>query len=116
MKEVDANLEISRFIKKRRAKSVTTCKKEEVTDKPVPWYKRPLTSDEFSIKLAKNKRYYARHNEWKYNIWVGPYNNVDDVNTIVKSYVTESLKGSLSKKLYNEGIHSVIIDNPDEFF
>jgi hypothetical protein len=37
------------------------------------------------------------------------------VKSIIDSYVVESLKNDLSKK-YDKNIHSVIIDNPEEFF
>jgi hypothetical protein len=112
---MDDKLEISKFIKKRKAKSVDITKKEDTADKPTPWYRRPLKADEFISKLAKNGRYYARHNEWGKTIWIGPYKDIKDVNNIIKSYVIESLKGSLSRK-YNEEIHSVVIEDPDDFF
>ena len=112
---MDDKLEISKFIKKRKAKSADIPKKEDTADKPTPWYRRPLKADEFISKLAKNGRYYVRHNEWGKTIWIGPYKDIKDVNNIIKSYVIESLKGPLNRK-YNEEIHSVIIEDPDAFF
>ena len=117
MSEIEDRNEMSNFIKKRRAKNsfVKPVSVEPVSAKPAPWYKRPLSKEEFSHKLAKNGRYYVRHNEWSSHVWIGPYRNIEDVKTIINSYVVESLKNDLSKK-YDENIHSVIIDNPEEFF
>jgi hypothetical protein len=116
MSEIDDKIEISNFINKRRKKlSVTNPSIEPITDKPTPWYKRPLDKSEFRHKLAKNGRYYIRHKEWGERTWIGPYKSIEDVKAIVDSYVVESLKGSLDRK-YDESIHSVIIDNPEAFF
>jgi hypothetical protein len=117
MSEIEDRNEMSDFIKKRRAKNsfVKPVSVEPVSAKPIPWYKRPLGKEEFSHKLAKNGRYYVRHNEWSSHVWIGPYRNMEDVKSIIDSYVVESLKNDLSKK-YDENIHSVIIDNPEEFF
>ena len=117
MSEIDDRNEISTFIKKRRAKNsfVKPASVEPVSAKPIPWYKRPLAKEEFSHKLAKNGGFYVRHHEWLTNVWIGPYRNMEDVKAIIDSYVVESLKSSLYKK-YDENIHSVIIDNPEEFF
>ena len=112
MTEEERKLEISRFFKKREGKISIN---HQVTELNVPWYKRPLDKSEFSYKLAKNGRYYARHNEWGKRIWIGPYKDVSDMTAIIDSYITESLKGSLDRK-YDESIHSVVIDNPEEFF
>jgi hypothetical protein len=114
MSEIDDKIEISNFISKRRAR-ITKPEIKPLTDKPTPWYKRPLDKSEFSHKLAKNGRYYVRHKEWGERVWIGPYRNINDVNAIIDSYVVESLKGSLDRK-YDESIHSLIIDNPEEFF
>ena len=116
MSEIEDRIEISNFINKRRTKqSIAKPGIEPITDKPIPWYKRPLEKSEFSHKLAKNGRYYIRHKDWGKLVWIGPYRNIEDVNAIVDSYVVESLKGPLDRK-YDDSIHSVIIDNPEEFF
>ena len=105
---------ISDFLNKRRERQSV-----KPTGVPLPsiapWYKRPLDKNEFSYKLAKNGRYYVRHKEWSARTWIGPYKEVKDANSIIESYVVESLKGPLDKK-YSSDIHSVIIDNPAEFF
>lgn len=117
MSEIDDRREISNFIKKRRVKAseVKTDSVEPVTTKPLPWYRRPLDKSEFSHKLAKNGRYYVRHKEWSESVWIGPYRNIEDVKAVVDSYMVESLKNNLEKKC-DSSIHSVIIDNPEEFF
>ena len=105
---------ISDFLTKRKARHSV-----KVTEVPTPsiepWYKRPLDKSEFSYKLAKNGRYYVRHKDWSNRTWIGPYKEVKDVDSIIESYVVESLKGPLDKK-YSSDIHSVIIDNPADFF
>jgi hypothetical protein len=112
MTDEEKKLEISRFFKKREKKISVN---HQVSELSVPWYKRPLDKGEFSYKLAKNGRYYARHNEWSSRVWIGPYKDADAVNEAINSYVIESLKGSLDAKCYGN-IHSVVIDNSDEFF
>ena len=117
MSEIEDRNEMSNFIQRRRAKNsfVKPVSVEPVSAKPAPWYKRPLGKEEFIHKLAKNGRYYVRHNEWSGHVWIGPYRNMEDVKAIIDSYVVESLKNTLCAK-HNENIHSVIIDNPEEFF
>lgn len=115
MDDTERRLEIYKLMKKRRDREITPQMTEPTIQTPVPWYKRPLTKEEFSYKLAKNGRYYVRHKDWSEKVWIGPYRNTEDIKAVVQSYVTESLKGSLMRK-YDESIHSVIIDNPKEFF
>ena len=117
MSEIDNRKELSDFFKKRRAKTSTVkvASIEPITSKPLPWYRRPLDKSEFSYRLAKNGRYYVRHKEWSNCVWIGPYRNVEDIKAIVDSYVMESLKNNLERKC-DSSIHSVIIDNPEEFF
>lgn len=112
MTSEDRKLEMSKFFRKRENKISV---KHPVSETKVPWYRRPLDKSEFTYKFAKNGRYYARHNEWSKRVWIGPYKDISDVNSIIDSYVTESLKGSLNRG-YNEEIHSVIIEDPEEFF
>ena len=117
MSEIDDRKELSDFINKRR-KRVTIKEPEvlvELSPEKMPWYKRPLQKNEFRYKLAKNGRWYVRHKEWSPTIWVGPYADMWIAERIIESYVTESLKSTLDKKI-NSDIHSVIIDNPSEFF
>ena len=117
MSEIEDRVEISKFINKRRvhAKHSTQEIVTPITDKPTPWYKRPLTETEFRHKLAKDGRYYIRHKEWGERTWIGPYRNMTDVDAVIKSYVTESLKGPLDRR-YDNSIHSIVVDNPEEFF
>jgi NAD(P)H-nitrite reductase large subunit len=114
MSEIEDRQELSAFIKKRRKKAEIT--PVVVTKETfVPWYKRPLDKSEFSYKLAKNERYYVRHKEWGRTTWIGPYRTLESVNDVIESYVIESLKTTLDKKVHSN-VHSVTIDNPEEFF
>ena len=118
MNEFEAKNELSKFINKRRkadSRLVIKNSQDSASLHNIPWYKRPLDKNEFKHKLAKNGRYYVRHQEWSDRVWIGPYRDISDVNAIIESYVVESLKNTLDKK-YNESIHSVIVDNPAEFF
>lgn len=117
MNEISTREEIYAFIQRRKAKinSVGVKPVETVEVKQLPWYRRPLDKSEFRYKLAKNGRYYVRHKEWGNTTWIGPYTTVDAAERIIESYVVESLKDTLDKKT-DSGIHSVIIDNPEEFF
>ena len=117
MSEIEGKDEIYAFIQRRKAKiNHVGIKPVEATEvKHLPWYRRPLDKSEFRYKLAKNGRYYVRHKEWGNTVWIGPYTTVDVVEKIIESYVVESLKDTLDKKT-DSSIHSVIIDNPEEFF
>lgn len=117
MSEIEDRQEISAFLQRRKAKIAKVQVKplEEITHKPTPWYRRPLQSSEFRFKLAKDGNYYVRHKEWGITTWIGPYESLTAVDDVIQSYVVESLKDSLDKKVDNS-VHSVIIDNPEEFF
>ena len=116
MSEIEDRKALSDFINRRRKKSISISEDMGgLTMDKMPWYKRPLQKNEFRYKLARNGRYYVRHKEWSPTIWVGPYADIGAAETIIDSYVIESLKSALDKKL-NSNIHSVIIDNPSEFF
>ena len=107
---------ISDFITKRKTIKKVEMPEVQSIDK-VPWYKRPLEKGEFKYRLAKNGKYYIRHNEWSEVVWIGPYNNPSEVESIVNSYIEESLKNPLDRKFLNHGVvHSVTIDNPSTFF
>jgi hypothetical protein len=117
MSEIEDRQEISAFLKRRKAKiaKVQATPLQEITPKPTPWYRRPLQSSEFRYKLAKDGNYYVRHKEWGRTTWIGPYEDMTAAETVIQSYVVESLKDSLDKKV-DSSVHSIIIDNPEEFF
>ena len=109
------------FINKKRKKAETKRVGVAVPsihsdNKPLPWWKRPLEADEFTSKLAKNGRWYVRHKEWSKNTWIGPYKEHSSCQGIINSYVLRSLECNLIGKTLPNGIHSVIIDNPKDFF
>ena len=107
---------IAAFVLKKRAireisLNSTENKKEE---KPTPWYMRPLSADEFTIKRGKDENYYLQHKEWSKRTYVGPYYTRFMAEDIVKRYVKESLKGPLHMKPSND-IHSILIENENFF-
>lgn len=103
---------IAEFVRRKRKVEV---KELEIKEVKVPWYKRPIERTAFTIKKAKDGKFYAQHNEWSKRVWIGPYQTEDTTNKIIDSYVMESLKGSLDKKLSNS-VHSVVIEDGDKFF
>lgn len=117
MNDIERKTEFSRLMGKRREKETAVHTKDIGVTLPTPWYKRPLEKGEFTHRLAKNGRYYVRHKEWSERVWIGPYKNLDDVEAIVDSYIVQSLSSSLDKVGSNSStVHSVVIDNPEDFF
>lgn len=104
---------LGNFIKNRR-KNV---KEETLADRmsKLPWYRRQLDKEEFTYRQGKDGRYYVQHHEWHETIYVGPYKSVNEAEDIIDSYVTESQKIHLDKKL-DSRIHSVKIENLEDFF
>ena len=85
-------------------------------EKPkLPWYKQPIEREAFSYKEAKNGKLYMRHREWSEKIWIGPYNTPQDINSVINSYILESLKAPLDRKR-DSNVHSLIIENETDFF
>lgn len=115
MSDINDKSALTLFINKRRKPTSLEIPRPTVVQEKLPWYKRPLERSEFMFRLAKNGRYYIKHKEWGKGIWIGPYTNVVDVEAIIASYLTESLKTTLDKKV-NSNIHSVIINDEKEFF
>jgi hypothetical protein len=117
MNEIENKSELSQFIKKRRKPTSLEITKPvtHVTQEKLPWYKRPLERTEFTSKMARNGNYYIRHKEWGKGIWIGPYTCVADVEKVITSYLVESLKQPLDRKVDNN-VHSLTIDNEEEFF
>lgn len=100
---------IAEFVNKKRVV------KDDIKKPTIPWYKRPLEHNEFSYRKAKNGKLYVQHNEWSKNTWIGPYNNLKEVNDIVDAYVKESLIAPLDRKT-NKNIHTIVVDDESEFF
>ena len=81
----------------------------------LPWYRRQLDRNEFTYKKGKDGKFYVQHDEWHETIYVGPYKSVHEAEDIINSYLTESQKIHLDKKL-DSRIHSVKIENHNDFF
>jgi hypothetical protein len=110
---MESKEKLKEYINKRRSlKEIKTV--EIVTVRP-PWYKRPLFENEFVVKTGRNKKLYIRHNEWSKNIFIGPYNNLDETSEIIKSYIDASLEINLNKKL-DSRVSSIRIEHPEDFF
>lgn len=105
--------EIGIFIKKRRKEVKVDSISDEI--KKLPWYRRPLIKEEFITRKGKDNKFYVQHNEWHRTIWVGPYNTSKDAEDIIESYLDESQKAPLDKKLDSK-IHSVQIEDVETFF
>lgn len=105
--------DIGVFIKKRRKE----VKVETISDKinKLPWYRKPLNRVDFITRKGKDNKYYVHHNEWSKVIWIGPYDSTIDTESIIDSYLEESSKAPLDRKV-NDKIHSIHIENYEEFF
>lgn len=104
---------IAEFIKSRRKeeKVESIC---EIIAK-TPWYRRQLTRDEFIHKKAKDGKFYVQHNEWHRTIWIGPYKDKDEAEEIITSYLEESKKSHLDRKIDSK-VHSLKIEDELSFF
>lgn len=71
------------------------------------WFQIPIKKSDFIIKEHENK-FYAQHKEWKKNIWIGAYDNEDELNKVINSYVKETKKQSMDRNI--QGIKSILID------
>lgn len=82
---------------------------EEVVEekKEYKWFEIPIKKSDFIIKEHDSK-FYARHKEWKKNIWIGAYESEKEVEDVIKSYVKETKKSSIDRKLIN--VHSILIE------
>lgn len=76
------------------------------------WFEKQIFQEDFEIKQDKNGKYYAKHKEWKKNIWIGPYETNDDVEKVIASYVSISKKPFGNRKEL-KNVHSIIVENKD---
>ena len=63
----------------------------------VPWYKRPLSKEDF-ITISNGKEFYARHQVWKKTILIGPYEAQEALNKVIEQYIREANKTYLKRK------------------
>lgn len=82
---------------------------EEVVEekKEYKWFEIPIKKSDFLIKEHDSK-FYAKHKEWKKNIWIGAYESEKEVDDVIKSYVKETKKPPIDRKLIN--VHSILIE------
>lgn len=84
----------------------TIIKEEKFIIKP-KWFEIPIKKSDFIIKEHENK-FYARHNEWKENIWIGAYDSEKELNDVINMYVKETKKKPIERNMKN--IHSILIE------
>ena len=105
---------IAAFVKEKRIKPIEEETIEEKVNK-LPWYKKPIEKEDFTIKKAKDKKLYIRHKEWAETIWIGGYDTRKEAKDVVNSYIEVSKSTSLDKKM-SDNIHSVYIEDRKAFF
>lgn len=104
---------IESFIKNRRKEEKILSTTEKLNN--VPWYRRQLDRKEFTYNKGQDGKFYIQHNEWHKTIFVGPYKTVHEAEDVINSYIAESKKINLDKKV-DSRVHSVQIENYNEFF
>lgn len=70
------------------------------------WFEKPMVKDKFIIKEIENK-FYAQYEGWKENIWIGAYNNEQELIDVIKMYIKETKKKPIDRNMKN--IHSVLL-------
>lgn len=66
-----------------------------------------MQADKFIIREYESK-FYGHYEEWGDRIWIGPYDNEEELNKVIMSYVKETKKDPLKRNINN--IHSILID------
>jgi len=107
---------LKEFIYRNKKKATVSTISLKADKKPIPWFKRPLEENEFSCLKGKDNKWYVRHKEWSKHTFIGPYGNKNDADEIVKSYVNVSLEGKILGNQFSSNIHSLTIENVNEFF
>lgn len=102
------------FVKKNRKEVKVNDIVAEIEN--LHWYQKPINSEDFTSRLSKDGKFYVRHKEWHNTIWIGPYSSKKDVEDIIASYVEESLKAPLNRKMDINKVHSIHIENELSFF
>ena len=80
--------------------------------KKLKWYQKQITADQFTSRKGKDGKIYGHHEEWKKNIWIGPYDSVEDLNKVIASYVSTTKK-PLGQRKEIKNLHSVIMTDKD---
>ena len=71
------------------------------------WFEIPIKKSDFIIKEHENK-FYAKHNKWKNNIWIGAYDSEKELNDVINSYVKETKKKPIDRNI--KGIKTILIE------
>lgn len=85
-------------------------KQQEEKDVELKWFQKPMLKENFSV-IEKDKKLYIHYSEWSSNVYIGPYKNNDEVESIIEMYIKETKKTNILKRKFNtEKIHSIILN------
>lgn len=108
--EIMARIIDEEQLKERKESSKSSSKKiktEEIKEenKELKWHQKPMKKEKFKVQEIDNK-FFAQYDEWKENIWIGPYDTEKDVNDVINMYVKETKKKPINRIMKN--IHSIL--------
>ncbi len=79
---------------------------EEKKEEEFKWWNEPMKK-EFFIKKKINNEHYGHYKYWKDNIWIGPYKTSKELDSVIKSYITETSKPLMERNI--ENVHSILL-------
>lgn len=100
-------------LERRKEKNISTSKESSIVEEnndgdiEKKWWQLPINKKDFIKKNIDNK-YYGHHKDWKEHIWIGAYDSEKELDKVIKSYVDETKKPPMYRKI--ENIHSIIIE------
>ena len=98
-------------IKKTDEGLIKITKEDNDDEKNLPWWRKEINEEDFTIYKYKNK-FYAQHKDWDKEIYIGAYDSLDIVKDVIqKEYAEDSRLPLLQRSLDTSRIHSVIIKN-----
>lgn len=72
-----------------------------ISENELPWWKKELSIDKFSIITYKNKLY-GHYEDWGEKVYIGPYENEEELKSIFKDYV--------NRKIDTKKVHSIVLN------
>lgn len=101
---VDLELLEKRRLKKKE--KIEEIKEDKIIE--LKWFQKPMDINKFSI-IEKDNKFYIHYSDWSEKIHIGPYDTIDDVNSIIDMYIKETKKSNiLKRKFKTNNIHSVL--------
>lgn len=76
------------------------------------WFETQITTEQFETRKDKKGKFYGHHEAWKNNTWIGPYDNEDELNKVIASYVSVSKK-PFGKRKELKNVHSIVIEKQE---